>query len=134
VLVPLGPGVSYPTARALADLLGRMLCDTHGSIATMERIVAKRGPRVYVDTGQTGPTRTIVAPWSVRAHEGARVSTPLAWSEITEDLDPGAFTLRTAPKRFASVGDPMSAMFAARPDVTAAVSRLGERLRDRGGP
>jgi bifunctional non-homologous end joining protein LigD len=129
VFVPLGPGVSYTTARALADLLGRMLCDRHPGIATMERLIAKRGPRVYVDTGQTGPTRTIVAPWSVRARPGATVSMPLAWSEVVEGLDPAAFTVRTAPERFRAAGDPMAGLFASRPDVAAAVERLGAMLR-----
>src|SRR5262249_12617539 len=129
VLVPLGPGVSYPTARALADLLGRMLCDRHPSIATMERFIAKRGPKVYVDTGQTGPTRTIVAPFSLRARPGATVSMPLAWSEVAPGLDPAAFTLRTAPERLAAAGDPMAGIFAARPDIPAAVERLGAMLK-----
>jgi bifunctional non-homologous end joining protein LigD len=136
VLVPLGPGVGYPTARAMADLLGRMLCDRHPDIATMERIVAKRGPRVYVDTGQTGPTRTIVAPWSVRARPGATVSVPLAWSEVAPGLDPAAFTLHAALERFQAVGDPMSGLLAARPDVPAAVERLGSMIQEerrRGG-
>jgi bifunctional non-homologous end joining protein LigD len=136
VLVPLGPGVGYPTARAMADLLGRMLCDRHPDIATMERIVAKRGPRVYVDTGQTGRTRTIVAPWSVRARSGATVSVPLAWSEVAPGLDPAAFTMRAAPERFRTAGDPMSGLLVARPDVPAAVERLGSMVqgeRRRGG-
>ena len=62
VLVPLGEGQSFGTARALADLLGKLLVEEFPDIATMERIVARRGPRVYVDTGQTGQTRAIVAP------------------------------------------------------------------------
>ena len=55
----------------------------------MERVVAQRGPRVYVDTGQTGQTRAIVAPYSVRAVAGATVSTPLHWDEVdtTSSLD-----------------------------------------------
>jgi bifunctional non-homologous end joining protein LigD len=125
VLVPLGPGVGYSTARALADLLGRLLCEGHPEIATMERVVAKRGPRVYVDTGQTGPTRTIAAPWSVRGRPGATVSMPLSWSEVRPGLDPCAFTLRTAPERLRAVGDPMSGILSARPDIPAAVERLG---------
>ncbi len=129
VLVPLGPGISYATARALADLLGRLLCEQHPAIATMERIVAKRGPRVYVDTGQTGPTRTIVAPWSVRARPGGTVSMPLAWDEVEPSLDPSVFTMRNVPARFEAEGDPMAGMLTARPDVAAAVGRLGERVR-----
>lgn len=129
VLVPLGPGVSYASARAMADLLGRLLVHKHPAIATMERIIAKRGPRVYVDTGQTGPTRTIVAPWSVRATPGARVSVPLRWSEVVPDLDPAAFTIRTAPARFRDGGDPMSGLLGARPDLGAALGRLEELVQ-----
>ena len=95
----------------------------------MERIIAKRGPRVYVDTGQTGPTRTIVAPWSVRARPGATVSVPLAWEEVAPGLDPAAFTIRTAPARFQTTGDPMAGLLSARPDVALAVSRLGAQMR-----
>lgn len=130
VLVPLGPGVSYVTARALADLLGRLVCERHPTIATMERIIARRGPRVYVDTGQTGPTRTIVAPYAVRARPGAPVSTPLLWSEIEPGLDPAAFTIRTVPARILALGDPMADLFSARPDVPAVVTQLA-RLMER---
>ncbi len=55
VLVPLGPGVNFDTAKLLVELLGRLITDKNPSIATMERRVNQRGSRVYVDTGQTGP-------------------------------------------------------------------------------
>lgn len=131
VLVPLGgAGVSPRAARAMADLLGRIVTERHPEIATMERTVARRGARVYVDTGQTGPARTIVAPYSVRATAGARVSTPLDWSEVTPDLDPAAFTIETVPARLASRDDPMAMLLEARPDVSrvmAAFERLTQR-------
>lgn len=124
VFVPLGPRVPFLAARVLADLLGHMLCRRHPDTATMERVVAKRGARVYVDTGQTGPSRTIVAPFSVRATPGARVSTPLAWDEVTADLDPSRFTIETVVARVAERGDPMAPILVARPDVRAAAARL----------
>ncbi len=46
-----------------------------------------------------------MAPYSIRAQDGAPVSTPLAWSEVTEQLDPRAFTIRTVPDRVAKLGD-----------------------------
>lgn len=129
VLVPLGKGQTFDTARALADLLGQLLVARHPKIATMERVVSKRGPKVYVDTGQTGATRAIVAPYSVRATKDARVSTPLSWDEVEPDLDPGAFTIRTVPARIASIGDPMRPMLDEQPDVARAVAELAEIVR-----
>jgi len=128
VIVPLiGAGVSPRAARAMADLLGRIVTQRHPDIATMERVVARRGARVYVDTGQTGPSRTIVAPYSVRATAGARVSTPLGWSEVGPDLDSSAFTIRTVPQRIEAGGDPMSPLLTTRADVVRALAEF-ERL------
>lgn len=126
VLVPLGPGQNFDTARALADLLGRSLVDRHPDIATMDRVVNRRGERVYVDTGQTGTSRAIVAPYSVRAVPGATVSTPLAWSEVTTKLDPKQFTIRSIPKRIAKKGNLLAGLLEATPDVAGAVAKLAQ--------
>ncbi|MBK8252292.1 MAG: DNA ligase D [Polyangiaceae bacterium] len=82
VLVPLGPKVPYDAAKMFTELVGRLLVQRHPDKATMERIISKRGERVFVDVGQTGRSRTIVAPWSVRAKPGAPVSMPLYWEEL----------------------------------------------------
>lgn len=129
VFVPLGPGVSYDTARTLADLLGHLLAARHPDIATMERMKAKRGPRVYVDTGQTGPSRTIVAPYAVRAKPGATVSTPLTWEEVNEKLDPRAFDIRSVPARVDRLGDAMAHLLEVRPSVMDAAARLEKLVR-----
>ena len=131
VLVPLGEGQSFETARALAELLGKLLIDEFPVIATMDRVVARRGPRVYVDTGQTGQTRAIVAPYSVRAVAGATVSTPLHWDEVTRRLEPRRFTIKTVPARIAKLGDPMKNLLTTRPDVASAVARLSDVVRGR---
>jgi bifunctional non-homologous end joining protein LigD len=128
VLVPLGPKVSFDVARTLAELLGRLLVVRHGELATMERMKAKRPPKVYVDTGQTGTLRAIVAPYSVRAYRGARVSTPLAWDEVGFALDPARFTILSVPERVAAIGDPMAGLLAARPNLAQAIDRLAAML------
>ena len=128
VLVPLGPGVNFATAKLLVELLGRLITDKNPTIATMERRVNQRGSRVYVDTGQTGPSRTIVAPYSVRSHPGATVSTPIGWNELHVALDTSRFTMLTLPSRVLEVGDPFAGFMAARPDVPAAVKALSKYL------
>jgi bifunctional non-homologous end joining protein LigD len=128
VLVPLGPGVNFDTAKLLVELLGRLITDKNPDIATMERRVNQRGSRVYVDTGQTGPSRTIVAPYSVRAHRGATVSTPIRWQELHVALDTSRFTMLTLPGRVLEVGDPYEGFMDARPNVAAAVTALSKYL------
>ncbi|MES1172992.1 MAG: DNA ligase D [Myxococcales bacterium] len=128
VLVPLGPGVNFDTAKLLVELLGRLITDKNPSIATMERRVNQRGSRVYVDTGQTGPSRTIVAPYSVRAYRGATVSTPISWEELHVALDTSRFTMLTLPRRVLEVGDPYAEFMSTRPDVAAAVTALSKYL------
>lgn len=124
VLVPLGPGVPSAGAKLLVELLGRLLISDASSFATMERRIDKRGDRLYVDTGQTGQWRTIVAPYSVRAQPIAGVSTPLFWNELSGALDPERFTLMTVPARVAELGDPLSTLLDARPDIGSALGKL----------
>ncbi|HEY6080787.1 MAG TPA: DNA ligase D [Polyangiaceae bacterium] len=124
VLVPLGAGIPFEAAKLLVELLGRIVTAQHPQIATMERKIDKRGDRVYVDTGQTGTSRTIVAPYSVRAHAGATVSTPLAWEELHAGLDPARFTIVSVPVRAAEIDDPLRGFEEAKPDVARALAAL----------
>jgi bifunctional non-homologous end joining protein LigD len=134
VLVPMGPGVTFATAKALVELIGRLLERLHAKIGTMERRIKERGQRVYIDTGQTGRSRTIVAPYSVRAHEGATVSTPLDWEEVNATLTPTRWSMLSVPARIEERGDPMRNLLAERPDVARAVVRLEAMVKAGGKP
>ena len=59
---------------------------------------------VFLDYNQNAKDRTVASAWSVRPTPDARVSMPLDWDEVA-DCDPAAFTLVTAPARFAERGD-----------------------------
>jgi DNA ligase D-like protein (predicted polymerase) len=59
---------------------------------------------VFLDYNQNAKDRTVASAWSVRPTPDARVSMPLTWEEVP-DVDPAAFTLVTAPARFAERGD-----------------------------
>jgi bifunctional non-homologous end joining protein LigD len=129
VLIPLGPGVPFEAAKLLNELFGRLVVARHPKLCTMERRVEKRGGKALVDIGQTGPSRTIVAPYSVRAWPGATVSTPLYWEEVHVALDPRRFTLVTVPARLAESGDPFLGLLDEHPDVGAAVGKLEAMAR-----
>ena len=132
VLVPPG-GAPFEAAVALATLLGRLVHERHPKLSTLERLRKNRPNAVYIDTGQTGRSRAIVAPYSVRAVPGATVSTPLTWDEVSAGLSPARHTLFSVPERLATRGDPMAGMLHVRPDLTRTMGRLTELLKPRSG-
>jgi bifunctional non-homologous end joining protein LigD len=60
---------------------------------------------VFVDYNQNAKDRTVASAYSVRPTPDARVSMPLTWQEVP-GCQPEAFTIDTAPRRFAELGDP----------------------------
>ena len=86
---------------------------------TVERAIAQRRGRLYLDCLQNGYGKTIVAPYSLRAIDGAPVSAPLRWEEIHRKLDPKKFNLRTMPDRLAKVGDLFEGAFRNRAKLPA---------------
>ena len=67
---------------------------------------------VFLDYNQNAKDRTVASAWSVRPTPDARVSMPLKWDEVA-GCDPAAFTLITAPARFAEHGDASAGIDAA---------------------
>ncbi|HXI11650.1 MAG TPA: DNA ligase D [Thermoanaerobaculia bacterium] len=120
ILVPIVNNYSHEQAVSyactIADAVAGQL-----AWATTERPLAARKGRLYLDCLQNGYGKTIVAPYSLRAIDGAPVSAPLKWSEVTKKLDPAKYNLRTMPARLAKVGD----LFAAAVDGGVKLPKLG---------
>jgi bifunctional non-homologous end joining protein LigD len=129
VFIPLGEAVPFAAAKLLNELIGVQLQRRFRELSTVERRISERKGRVYIDTGQTGRSRTIVAPYSVRAYPGATVSTPLHWEELHLALRPSGFTMFNVPDRVAEIGDPMAQMYDTQPDIVEAVARLENLMR-----
>jgi bifunctional non-homologous end joining protein LigD len=91
----------YDESRAWALELAERVVEGLPEVATVERSKAKRGARVYVDVMQNAKGRHAVPPYVLRAVPGAPVSTPLDWREVTAELDPRAFNLKTIFGRLA---------------------------------
>jgi bifunctional non-homologous end joining protein LigD len=71
-------------------------------VATLAARKVDRRGKVYVDVLQNARGHHAVPPYVLRAVPQACVSTPLAWDELTPQLHPQAFTLRTIFDRVAS--------------------------------
>jgi bifunctional non-homologous end joining protein LigD len=64
---------------------------------------------VFLDYNQNAKDRTTCSAYSIRPLPDARVSMPLHWHEVP-DCEPADFTVLTAPKRYAEIGDAHSNM------------------------
>jgi len=104
VLVPIERRWTYADTREFAEIVARALVSTHRDLVTTAWQKAKRRG-VLIDANQNGEGKTIASVYSVRPREGAPVSTPLCWDEVTPSLDPGAFTMDVVLDRIDRHGD-----------------------------
>ncbi len=106
VYLPLPPRTPLEAATLVAQIVATRVARKHPKIATVERMRANRPHgTVYVDYLQNILGKTVAGVYAVRAKARPTVSTPLAWDELTDDLDLQAFTVDTVPERVASIGD-----------------------------
>ncbi|MFT4220700.1 MAG: non-homologous end-joining DNA ligase [Microbacterium sp.] len=110
VFCPIVPEWEFLDVRHAVIAAGRELERRMPDKVTMSWWKQERGERVFVDFNQACRDRTMAGAYSPRALPGATVSTPVAWDELG-DVDPTAFTVRSAPARLAEVGDPWAGLF-----------------------
>jgi bifunctional non-homologous end joining protein LigD len=122
VYIPLAPRFSYEQARELAHLVCLAVNRRNPELTSLERTPAKRRGRVYLDYLQNREGATMAAPYAVRPREGAPVSMPLEWKDVTAKLDPLVFNIRTVPERLAKKGDAWRGLFKKRLDLNAALA------------
>ena len=83
----------------------------------------QRQGRIFLDYLRNDWAATAVAPLSPRARPFAPVSFPLAWNQVRADLEPQAWTLRTAATALVSTAAWADYLDAERP-LSDALHRL----------
>lgn len=128
ILIPLAQQCTYEQSRSFAHLLSRVVESRLPDVATTTRNIEARDGKVYLDWGQNGHGRLIVAPYSVRPLPGAPVSMPLRWREVTRSLDIRSFTIDNAVARMKRMrsGDPLLGVLTDKPDLVGALAALSE--------
>ncbi|MGH2759394.1 MAG: non-homologous end-joining DNA ligase [Actinomycetota bacterium] len=128
IYVPLDRKSSVEDVVEFADVVATVLVFRHPDTLTTEFSKEDRGSRIYVDVARNAPAQHAVAPYSLRARDGAPAATPIDWSELDDDnLGPRTFTLGTLPGRLAEQGDAWKGIWD-RPSSLAALRRKLRRL------
>jgi len=132
IYVPVEPVYSYEQVRSFAEIIARVVATERPDLFTTPRPVARREQgKVYFDYLQIGESKTIAAPYVVRAYPGAPVATPLAWGEVVPSLLPSQFHLRNALDRFSRVGDLFEPVLKKPQRLEPAIEKLDQVVRPR---
>jgi bifunctional non-homologous end joining protein LigD len=130
IYIPIEPQYTYEQARTFAEIIARLAIAERPELFTLPRAVASREKgRVYFDTMQLGWSKTISAPYVLRAHDRAPVATPLRWSEVRPGLSPQDFTLANVRGRFQQLGDIFAPVLTNQQKLEHAMERLDRLVR-----
>jgi bifunctional non-homologous end joining protein LigD len=98
VVVPLQPTVSWDVfhdfARRIAEVMELKWPDRYTSNVRK----AQRADRIFIDWIRNGRGATSIAPYSIRARKGARISMPITWEELGT-VAPDGITMADALRR-----------------------------------
>ncbi len=105
VCIPLGAKYTYEQSRQFAQILMQLVHAELPELTSVDRSPTKRQAKIYLDYLQNRHGQTMAAPYCVRPVDGAPVSMPVTWDEVTKTLAPKAFTIATAAGRIREAGD-----------------------------
>ncbi|MBB5639142.1 bifunctional non-homologous end joining protein LigD [Pedobacter cryoconitis] len=105
VYIPLGNKYTYEQSKEFAKIIVTLVNREIPEYTSLERTIANREGKMYLDFLQNRPQATIAAPYSLRPKPGATVSMPLYWEEVKKGLKMKDFTIFNAPARVNEKGD-----------------------------
>lgn len=116
--VPIRRTLDWDTAKLFAKTFANLLSDKHPDrfIATMSKV--KRKGKIFIDWLRNERGATAIAPYSVRAREGAPVAVPVTWRELKKMESASTFTADTALARLTKPCPYLNAM-----DTPSAVTK-----------
>lgn len=126
VVVPLKRLYLFDEVREFSQELARYLIEQHPTKLTLKMKKSERGKKIFVDTLRNAWSATSVAPYAVRAQEGAPIATPLKWKELSALPSSQKYTIKNIFQRVARVGDLWKEIAKSATTLTSARKRFAE--------
>ena len=129
IFVPLKPQYTYAQTRGFAELVGRLADNELPGLISFERTVHKR-PRgkVLMDALQNARGKPLATVYSVRAHAGAPVSTPVTAAELKTEFAADQWNLNNVEQRIKKVGNLWADFWGQQQSLSEALELLDQRL------
>ncbi|UOE52495.1 DNA ligase D [Mucilaginibacter sp. SMC90] len=105
IYVPLAGKYTYQQSQLFANIIVKHVHEQIPDYTSLERSIAARKGKMYLDYLQNRPGATIAGPYSLRPKPGATVSMPLSWDEVKPGLTIQHFNIHNALDRLKETGD-----------------------------
>jgi bifunctional non-homologous end joining protein LigD len=105
IYIPLGKKYTYEESKEFGRVIATMVNHELPEFTSIERQIANRGGKLYVDFLQNRPNATVATVYSLRPKPGATVSMPIHWDELKKGLKMNDFTIHNSVKRIEENGD-----------------------------
>lgn len=122
--IPLGARYTYDPVRNFAHGVSERMAKRHPGLVTATRGEEHRHGKVFIDYLRNSVGQTAIAPYCLRAIDGANVSTPLEWKEVKKGLRPEQFTMQTVLKRLKAKGELFKSVLGKGADFPRAAVKL----------
>ncbi|WPV02648.1 DNA ligase D [Mucilaginibacter sp. cycad4] len=123
IYIPLGAKYDYDQSQMFARLVVGIVHKQIPDYTSLERMVAKRNGKMYLDFLQNRPGATIAGPYSLRPKPGATVSMPLHWDEVKPGLTMKDFTIFNSIDRLKETGDLFKGVLAKGIDLEKTIKK-----------
>lgn len=105
IYIPLGAKYAYEDSKEFGRALAKLIHAEIPTYTSIERKVADREGKMYIDFLQNRPQATVAGPYSLRPKPGAPVSMPLHWEEVIKGIKITDYTIFNAIERLKAEGD-----------------------------
>lgn len=124
VVVPLSRRHDWDEVKQFARALAESLAAAEPKRFTTRIAKKERVQRIFIDYLRNDNGATTIAPYSVRARQGAPVATPLHWDEVGGRMKPANFHVGNVVRRLKGLrSDPWKAMKRTSQTLTAVMKR-----------
>lgn len=129
IYIPMGAKYTYEQTQLFARIVVEAVHAALPEFTTLERSIAARKGKMYLDFLQNRPGATIAGPYSVRPKPGATVSMPLDWDEVKPDLKMKDFTIFNTMERLKEKGDLFKGVLGKGIDLKKAIQKAKDQFQ-----
>jgi bifunctional non-homologous end joining protein LigD len=123
IYIPLEAKYTYDQSQMFAKIIVQLVHKQIPAYTSLERMVANRKGKMYLDFLQNRPGATIASPYSLRPKVGATVSMPLDWDEVKPGLTMKDFTIFNSIDRLKETGDLFKGVLAKGIDLEKTIKK-----------